>query len=295
MLSLAAFRYRNVLAVNGGPIARIETGVCTVRGRQMIQANATLTTGLVQKKPQTIYSNADGTGSHAVAGIARHMAISEALERWAYYSTVRSSRAGEFGFEADPSSNGMSAFPGMFRRDARRKAVLEAVERYCLISWWEGLAEGHEVATDWPGVSAVAINGPFGGVSVVAYARTQWGGYVYGYGAEESVGAACERAVVELARHDMVLRAWWLSFVAGDKTLPTGLFERRCLFFASEEGYQIFRERLARPAQRALARPEVVCDCEIPGPWSEYATVWRFALQPPSREFLQPDERYFFW
>ena len=116
MLSLAAFRYRNVLAANGGPIARIETGVCTVRGRQMIQANATLTTGLVQKKPQTIYSNADGTGSHAVAGIARHMAISEALERWAYYAMVRSSRAGEFGFEADPSSNGMSAFPAFGRQ-----------------------------------------------------------------------------------------------------------------------------------------------------------------------------------
>ena len=42
MLSLASLRYRNVLAVNGGPVERIETGVFPVRGRKLIQANARL-------------------------------------------------------------------------------------------------------------------------------------------------------------------------------------------------------------------------------------------------------------
>lgn len=295
MLSLAALRYRNVLAAQGGPVERIETGVFPVCGRRMIQANARLNAGLSRKRAHSIYSDADGTGTHANAGIARHMAVSEALERWAFHSVVRSERAANFGFDVDPSSNGMSAFPGLFRRTARRKAVLEAVERFCLIAWWEGMAEGELVETDWPGVSAVAINGPFGGVTTIVFSRTDWGGYAYGHAAEESIGAACERAMIELARHEWVLRSWWLGFVSGEKRMPTSLFERRCLFFASEEGHERFRARLARRTWATLPRVRVVCDRDIPGPWARYATVWRFALCPPSSGFLNANDHFFFW
>jgi hypothetical protein len=295
MLSLAALRYRNVLAAHGGPVEQIETGVFPVCGRRMIQANARLTAGLTRKRAQSIYSDADGTGTHPVAAVARHMAVSEALERWAFHSLVRSEHAVDFGFDVDPSSNGMSAFPGLFRRTARRKAMLEAVERFCLIAWWEGRAEGHVVETDWPGVSAVAINGPFGGVTTIVFSRTEWGGYAYGHAAEESIGAACERAMVELARHAWVLRSWWLGFVSGEKKMPTSLFERRCLFFASEEGHDLFRARLGRPVAAPAPRSVVVCDRDIPGPWADYATVWRFALRPPSDGYLQADDHYFFW
>jgi hypothetical protein len=295
MLSLAALRYRNVLAVHGGPIAEIETGEFPVRGRQMIQANARLAAGLTRKRPLSIYSDADGTGTHAVAGIARHMAVSEALERWAFHAVARSERAGEFGFDIDPSSNGMSAFPGLFRRNARRKAVLEAIERFCLIAWWEGRMPGRLIETDWPGVSAVAIEGPFGGVATIAFARTDWGGYAYGHAAEESIGAACERAVIELARHEWVLRSWWLGFVTGKKAAPTSLFERRCLFFASKEGHDLFLRRVYRPVSGTPPQPPIICDRDIPGPWAAYATVWRFALTPPSDAFMHSDEKYFFW
>lgn len=295
MLSLAALRYRNVLAVHGGPVERIESGVFPVCGRRMIQANARLTSGLTPKRPLSIYSDADGSGTHPRASVARHMAVSEALERWAFHTTVRSSHAAEFGFDVDPSSNGMSAFPGIVPRNARRKAMLEAVERYSLISWWEGRAEGHRFETDWPGVSAVAIDGPFGGVTVIAFARTEYGGYAYGHAAEESFGAACERAVVELARHEWVLRSSWLAFVSGEKCAPRDLFERRCLFFASEAGHEQFQRRLQTRPASTMERPTVVCDRDIPGPWADYATVWRFALRPPSDGFLRAGDDYFFW
>lgn len=295
MLSLASIRYRNVLAEHGGPVERMETGQFSVCGRQMYQANARLRPGLTAKRPLSIYSDADGTGTHRVAAIARHMAVSEAMERWAFHATVRSSRAAEFGFDVDPSSNGMSAFPGLLRHNARRKALLEAVERFSLISWWEGMAEGRLMETDWPGVSAVAIDGPFGGVTALAFARTDWGGYAYGHAAEESLGAACERAVVELARHEWVLRAWRLAFASGQKAAPTSLFERRCLFFASEEGYDTFQNRLHFGPHAKAPRPVVACDRDLPGPWSEYATVWRFALRPPTDGYLKGGERYFFW
>lgn len=295
MLSLAALRYRNVLAAHGGPVERIESGVFPVCGRRMIQANARLTAGLTPRLSLSIYSDADGSGTHPRASVARHMAISEALERWAFHSVVRSPRAAEFGFDVDPTSNGMSAFPGLVRSHARRKAMLEAVERFSLMSWWEGRAPGRLFETDWPGVSAVAIDGPFGGVTVVVFARTDYGGYAYGHAAEESFGAACERAVVELARHEWVLRSSWLAFVSGEKSAPANLFERRCLFFASEKGHELFRQRLHGRPRGVMSRPAVVCDRDIPGPWADYATVWRFALRPPSDEFLRAGDDYFFW
>ena len=295
MLSLAAYRYRSVLAAHGGPVARIESGVFPVCGRRMYQANARLSAGLTPRRSLSLYSDADGSGTHARLSVARHMAVSEALERWAFHSTVRSERAAEFGFDVDPSSNGMSAFPGLLRTHARRKAVLEAVERYCLVAWWEGLAEGREFQTDWPGVSAIAIDGPFGGVTVIAYARTSYGGYAYGHAAEESFGAACERAVIELARHEWVLRSSWLAGASGEAARPRDLFERRCLHFAGEEGHEEFQRRLRTPAFKSLPRPVIACDREIDGPWSQYATVWRFAVQPVSDGFLRAGSDYFFW
>jgi hypothetical protein len=294
MLSFAALRYRNVLAIHGGPVARIESGTFPVRGRRVFQANASLTDGLVRKRTPGLYGKADGTGTHPVASIACHKAVSEALERWAFYATVRSDRAADYGFDIDPSSNGMSAYPGLLRRQARRSAVLEAVERFCLIGWWEGRLEGRLFDTDWPGVNAVAIDGPFGGVTVVTFARTEWGGYAYGHAAEESFSGACERAVVELARHEWVLRAAWLATVGGEKRAPATLFERRCVYFATDEGHELFQQRLAGKASGAVPRPEIICDRDIPGPWDDYATVWRFALRPPTDGYLRGGDSYFF-
>src|SRR4051812_18550664 len=138
MLSLAGLRYRNVLAEFGGPVERIEAGHFFVRGRPAILANATLSQGLIRKERLFLFSDAHGTGVAPVASVARHKAVSEALERWAFHSLVRSERAEQFGFDVDPSTTGMSAFPGVLRRQARRSAVLEAVERFSLIAWWEG-------------------------------------------------------------------------------------------------------------------------------------------------------------
>lgn len=294
MLSLASLRYRSVLAEDGGPIAEISSGAFPVRGTRMVLANARLSEGLTRKRTLSLYSDADGSGTHAVPSIARHMAISEALERWAFHATVRSDRAEEFGFDVDPSSNGMAAFPGLVSRQARKKAVLEAIERYSLCAWWEGLADGQRFDTDWPGVSAVAIDGPFGGVTVIAYAATEWGGYVYGHAAGESFGAACERAIVELARHEWILRAAWLRRVAGETSTPSDVFEKRCLFFGTDEGHALFQRRVDSKAAGRMPAPEVLCDRELTGPWSDYATVWRFALRPPSDGYLRGGERYFF-
>lgn len=296
MISVAAFRYRDIFVEHGGPIRTIETGEFPIRGRKSIQANAWLAPGLTPTRSSSgLYSTADGTGNDPVPSVARYKAISEALERWAFHATVRSERAAEFAFDIDPSTTGMSAFPGLIRRQARHKAVIEAIERYCLIAWWEGLARGEPVQTDWPGVSAIAIDGPLGGVAVIAYARTPWGGYVYGHAAGESIGAACEGAVVELTRHEWILRSAWLDSVAGHKPVTRHILEKRLLFFATEEGHQLFQARIrAGQNARAIPKADILCDSHIPGPWNEYATVWRFSLRPLSDGYIRGGERYFF-
>jgi len=295
MFSLAPFRYRKVLSTDGGPVDSIESRTVSVGGLPMVQVNARLAPGLTMSRGQRLYGDADGTGTHRVAGVARQQAVAEALKRWAFDTIVQSDRASEFAFDVDPSSTGMAAAAGLTARKARRNAMLAAVERFSLSAWWEGRARWRLFDTDWSGISAVAIDGPFGGVTVIAYARTSFGMYAYGHAAEESFGAACERAIIELARHERILHAWWLAAIAGVNRRPVDRFERRSLFFATQAGHEVFLRRLREAGQAEMPTPSLLCDREISGPWSDYTTVWRFAMRPNSDGYLNGGEDYFFW
>ena len=61
---------------------------------------------------------------------------------------------------------------------------------------------------------------------------------------------------------------------------PSDLFERRCLYFSTAEGHNLFQERIRRRISGPRFRSEVICDTEIEGPWSEYASVWRVLIRP---------------
>jgi hypothetical protein len=297
MLSLAGFRYRHVLETSGGPIARLTTREFPVFGRPMFQANAWLSDSLVgARKRFALYSDADGTGTAESAASARYVAISEAIERWAYRMKVRAADRELYGFNVDESSNGMAAFPGIFRSEARRRALLEAVERSSVIAWWEGAVDGQVRTTEWPEVSALVLPSPIAfGVTVVAFREARPGCFAYGQGAAEDYFGACERAVMELARNEYILGLRRVSLGLAAPVAPTDLFERRCLFFASPEGHQLFQERIARRRGREGYRSEILCDTAIDGPWSEYASVWRALIRPATRGFLEDSERYFFW
>jgi hypothetical protein len=92
-----------------------------------------------------------------------------------------------------------------------------------------------------------------------------------------------------------MLYSWWLAFVSGEKCTPVDVFERRCLFFGTEEGHELFLRRLQNRTQSGMPAASVVCDREIPGPWTDYTTVWRFALRPASSGYLKGGDDYFFW
>lgn len=299
MLNLAAIRYRRVMAVRGGPVVRLETADTSVLGRRQFVANATLAPGLGDAPERAVvFGAAHGSGTAASPMLARFMAISEALERWAHWQLHRSNAAARYGFDADPSSNGMAAFPGVWARQARTHALREAAERFNVMHWWEGRLAAREVASPWPGVRAVVICSEAPGVTVIVLRRTAAGLVAYGHAAADDFRAACWRAAIEMERHALAIERFVVAHPRGPRgAIPDAvtIIERRSLFFASEEGHELFNEHLRRGLRGGAGRPRLLYDGPLPGPWSDYADVWRVAYAPPSDAFISPTENYFLW
>lgn len=301
MINLAGYRYRGVFADRQGPIERIETSDFTVENRRMFLANAYMRRELLPlKRRNSVYSDATGSGTHESPMIARYMAISESMERWAYHDKVKSDERCDYGFDVDPMSNGMAAFPGLFPGQARRKAYLEAVERFSLIAWWEGMLPGVECASEWPGIGAAILWAGPGEVVVVLHKKTKDGLYAYGHAAGSNFKNACRSAVMELARHEYVIKSYWLAKVCGCAVVDApnerlDRLERRSVFFASEEGHEEFLRRLRTKPAVAPAVRRLAFDGRIPGPWERFAHVWRVVFYPVTDRYLSDDERYFLW
>lgn len=298
MINLAALRYRRVFADCQGPIDRVETVDITVAERRLFQANAYLRPDLLPTRvKRTVYSDAAGSGTDASPMVARHMAISEALERWAYATVALSDARAAYGFDVDPMSNGMAAFPGLFASQARRAAYFEAMERFSIIAWWEGMLPAISKPTPWKDIKAAVIWAEPDAIVVIVYKRTPESLYAYGHAAAADFETACNRAVVELGRHEHVIRSYWIARACGGAPAiaPTDLLERRSVHFASPEGHEEFMRRLQTAPEEVPAPRRIAFDGEIPGPWSRYAHVWRVVFHPVTTRYLTNDERYFLW
>ncbi len=299
MLSLAAFRYRNVLTSADGPVERLEMADTMVLGERAFLANAYLKKDLVANRgDRTVFSQANGSGTSSSPMVARFMAISETMERWAHWQLHAGSERHKYGFDVDPSSNGMAAFPGLLHRQARPGALLEAAERFNLLNWWEGRLHALESETRWPGVRAATICSQVPGITVILFKQTEAGFVAYGHAAAMDFDSACRKAAIEMERHAQVVSRFALSHAGKirDQLPPQAHpIERRSLFFALEEGHELFLERLRSRPTKSLAEPKLVFDGPVPGPWGRYADVWRVVYAPPSNRFLSMDENYFMW
>lgn len=298
MLSLAAFRYRNALASAGGPIERVEVAETVVVDERKFMANAYLKDGLgASRADRQVFSQAHGTGASPSPMVARFMAISEAIERWAHWQLQASPERHRYGFDVDASTNGMSAFPGLFKRQARQGALCEAAERFNILHWWEGHLPAVESASPWPGVTAVRIESAAPGVTVILFKRTKRGFVAYGHAAAADYLTACRKAAGEMERHASVLEIFARNHGGEirDQLPPDAHpMESRSLFFATEEGHELFLEKLRAAPSEARVEPRLVFDGELPGPWSRYADVWRVLYAPPSTRFLSMARDYFF-
>jgi ribosomal protein S12 methylthiotransferase accessory factor YcaO len=299
MLNLAAFRYRNVMLPGRGPVERLEMADIAILGQREFLANAYLREGLAgDLRRRLLFSPANGSGTSTSPMVARFMAISEAMERWAHWQLHASGDKAKYGFDIDPSSNGMAAFPGWRARQARPGALMEATERFNLLNWWESRLPAAESATRWPGVRAATICSDAPGVTVILFKHTATGYVAYGHGCALDYELACRKAAAEMERHELVVEQFALAH-AGliADSLPGHAHppERRALFFATEAGHELFLERLRSRPSKPPAKPRLVFDGEVRGPWSRFADVWRVVYEPPSDRFLGAVEFYFLW
>ncbi len=283
--------YRSITADRGGPVVGISLSEVSLFDRPHFQANARLIEGLIPPVSHQCFGDAHGTGTHVSPIAARQLAISEALERWAYYAVSVSRERMRFGIDVDPTSNGFAASPGSTPALAREGALFEAVARFCLIGWWEGRIASRWMQTDWPGIDAITIPAPLGGFTVVLTQVVAHGRRAYGHAAASTFTGACERAMIELARCQCVLDG-----IDAHATLtPSDLVERRMLHFASQPGFAAVCDRVGRPTVGSPPLVSLACDEAVPGPWSRHATVWRCLFYPPTLDFLKPAPDYFFW
>lgn len=296
MLSLAPLRYAEVMQEQGGPIGRLEHCRGQIWGKVRVQAVAYLRDGLVpvEFSKNRVSEQPDGAGAHKTQQVACHMAISEALERWAVYY-CRSSEEGDVGgMELDSSSNGFAAFPGLFKRQTRGAALRESIERHCLISWWEGLLGHRSLPDPLIGVTAIKLENSFSRHEVVLLWTEVEGRYAYAFGAGSNEPHAIQRALVELDRTMQLLQVLTPEKIS-DHQCSGDVFERRIVFFASETGRRRFMKRLGSTRKGKASKINLLFDAAVNGPWDRYANVWRTVIEAPSQEYLSDAEDFFFW
>ncbi len=275
---LGSWYYRDVCA-DDGPIAKISVRQLDgVDPNQKWEAMAYLKEGHIQRGRHLefkIYGLCDGGGTSASRATACHIAVSEALERWAWAASSREpSLRSTAGLDLDPSTNGWAAYPGPFSNFARQRAYLEAVERWSLVAWWNGQI-GHEPLPNRDGAIRLLLPMPDAAV-VILTQKIPRVGYTYGFAGGSDISAAHQRAYVELLRNIHVLTKWAeKNAIKGTAELPTTLHERRLLYFSGDEGHARFVERLGQRRPSLQISPEVLVDRRISGCWDKYCRVWR--------------------
>lgn len=296
MLNLAPFRYDIPLATASSPIDSLAHSEVQVGGQPFHQVNAILSPQLKEstEPERSIFGNVDGTGTHRSKLLATYMAISEALERWAWGQTLESKDQAAYGFDRDPTTSGMAAYPGLFARQTRPHAAREAVERWCLREWWAGHLPCTQRETPTGNQQWIRIGNPLSRHKVVISWTTGESGLVaYGVGCGRKLEAAIWRARIEQQRANQALG----NFAKKHDQLDTfdlsdipGYAERSFLYYAMKKGHSDFLQCVSNSSvkaeilESATGRSNIqpVVDCPIPGPWTKYAHVWRVLY--PARE-----------
>lgn len=275
--SLAWLKYGPlILSKRGGPIERLTTReVQLADGTTEHEVYATLRNGLIpEATAQDIPSfmgKSHGSGTARSKRMATHIAISEALERWAAMSIQ--------GSDGERDSHGFAAFPGWNERSPREPAILEVIERFCLADALLGNRPFHRVSTNYgTEVELVRAASPEGIFVLMGRYRDPEVGWAYGFAARRSAEAARRQVAIEIQRNLRNLRrarelgvglggsshvyeAKLLAFSGGDQADQVG-----DLFIRAMEGFH------------SAPLPSLTIDQPIEGPWSKWTYVWRCAL-----------------
>lgn len=229
-----------------------------------------------------IYGDCDGSGTADSESLAIEIAVTEALERWAFYTVSATTLDRKYiGLDKNNSTTGFAA-DRRFAIRARRRALAEASERWALRNWWtnQGGAICIEEKPDL-NLQFWILQSPHPRVTVVlALQRLEnlLHPYIYGFAGAHGLSArrrlakAKDRALLELNRNkrNLLLADW-------QKLRPANLIERRLCFFASETGFQLVKEKLNAAQNIPITRRglQLIVDQRVHGEWDKWIKVWR--------------------
>lgn len=245
------------------------------------QARCSLLKDDFNKSRLFLYSGHGGSGCSSNKTIASRKAICEVLERWAFWhSRENLNLRVKYGFDINDSTDGMAAFPELNCNQVQKKSFFEAVERWSISAWWNGLLPNSNVTVDKFGVHRISILSPFELPCLVIW-KDFGDRRCYGFSCDESFSNAHFRALVELSRNHYVIGR------CKEQSLPpvASLLEKRFVYFSLPDGRNLFDERVNSSCgiPRSCDMPSRVLSLEVTGDWSRYVKVWRTVYREDDR------------
>lgn len=274
VFNLAPWFYRDWLKPDSG--LKLECyKVELIDGQSLYESNATFASRPDWVSASKIYNNCDGTGTDKYKNVSVYKAISEALERLAFYDSFDSGYY-EYLFDINPTTTGMAAFPHVLKKYSRQNARNEAVERWAIHEFNRHNLQVLYHRTIVNGLSVYELVVPFSDVKVCLLSLNKDNIHTYGFAGGSNFGSAYNRALVELNRNFTVLKK--IKNHNFNDFLDS--IDRTLVFFSTSEGYLNFLEKIRMsPARFTKPLPKVICDKEMIGEWSKYSVVWRYLLE----------------
>jgi hypothetical protein len=224
--------------------------------------------------PSTIYSGKDGSGTSQYKNIAVYKAISETLERWAFYEVADSKDANKFSFDLNPSTTGLAAYPGLSAKKARENAIIEAQERWALQEFWRGNLPIVEHLNKVENLHHFEILTDMKQVRISLLSYQSGSQFLYAFAGDNSLENSFEHALIELSRNMRVMSKFKKESKNYEKFEE--ISDKRLMFFSTPEGNNLFKDKINSAPKSQKTKPTLICDKELTGPWNQYTKVWRY-------------------
>ena len=295
--NLALFRYYGIKSDPRFPLVRIQRNVINSPSLGRIyEFNGWLDPKVKCGNVEIsgIYGHSDASGTAHKIHEAYFKCISELIERWAFHDLLNYS-PDSYGLRIDSTTTGFAALPVWPKRNVRKIAFGEAIERWALSNWWMGNIKSSiiENYSENGNIGVISLNlvGVEGKVTICFKTVGQLNGlnhgkrFAYGFAFGRDLKQARYKALIEMDRNERLI-------LARKNEEAVSISDRRLMFFSTEKGFLTFMRQVdAMKTGACLKVPEPIFDQEIEGEWSRFATVWRCIL--PGTEYSWHDEKHF--
>lgn len=145
----------------------------------------------------------------------------------------------------------------------------------------------HPVENGQDGIVAIDVDKNVGQV-VIVYKQSEGPNgkfFCYRFAHGKNFKSATAKASVEMLRIERVLQS-------GSNQAVSSINDIRLKYFSTEEGFLHFKSKInPAPRRSGVVPPAPIVNCEIPGNWSRYATIWRCLL--PDTVYNWADPKHF--